>query len=389
MYWMENVKLSRKTTGAQYRKMEVGEEERGRSSFWRHLDVKPTKIRLKRAASPFLFPLDFYLPDHLASIRGLENTSGTLDDSETFDAWGNKTSESNPSNGDRYAYTGRESDSAIGLQYNRARYYDPTTGRWISQDPTGFDAGDGNLYRYVSNTPVDFSDASGLQAVQNPWRNGGFRSIMSKEQIQTKFGNGTYSKMKSPMGGQWYSFWTYQVDRTVTEYTYKYQIQWKVNPVFWNLMVGQANQLSAQATQLQAQGQKMVQQRNAMLIKGNPLPPWANIPGVPGKVLSITTAAWAAILNAIAQGAITRGNALIRQGNLLAQQAANIIAQLQAGNVPAGAKQTQGVVTNDPPTTSQSTVRTTIKLATAVKLGTVTNETIYPYGQLSPIDLPP
>ena len=46
-----------------------------------------------------------------------------------------------------YAYTGREFDVETGLQYNRARYYDATTGRWISQDPMGFDAGDSNLYR--------------------------------------------------------------------------------------------------------------------------------------------------------------------------------------------------------------------------------------------------
>jgi RHS repeat-associated protein len=33
---------------------------------------------------------------------------------------------------------GREADSETGLQYNRARYYDPKVGRWLSQDPLGF-----------------------------------------------------------------------------------------------------------------------------------------------------------------------------------------------------------------------------------------------------------
>jgi RHS repeat-associated protein len=50
------------------------------------------------------------------------------------------------------------------LQYNRARYYDPSIGRWISQDPLGFEAGDSNLYRYVNNRPTATTDASGLQA---------------------------------------------------------------------------------------------------------------------------------------------------------------------------------------------------------------------------------
>lgn len=59
-------------------------------------------------------------------------------------------------------YTGREFDSETGLQYNRGRYYDATTGRWISQDPLGFSAGDSNLYRYVANSPTNGTDPSGL-----------------------------------------------------------------------------------------------------------------------------------------------------------------------------------------------------------------------------------
>jgi hypothetical protein len=40
--------------------------------------------------------------------------------------------------------------------------YDPVNGRFLQQDPTGFDAGDLNLYRYVRNNPVNQSDPSGL-----------------------------------------------------------------------------------------------------------------------------------------------------------------------------------------------------------------------------------
>ena len=56
----------------------------------------------------------------------------------------------------------REYDAEIDLQYNRARYYDPGTGRWISQDPLGFGAGDSNLYRYCFNKPTEASDPSGF-----------------------------------------------------------------------------------------------------------------------------------------------------------------------------------------------------------------------------------
>jgi hypothetical protein len=48
-------------------------------------------------------------------------------------------------------------------QYNRARYYDPVTARWMSQDPLGFDAGDSNLYRYVQNEPANATDPTGLK----------------------------------------------------------------------------------------------------------------------------------------------------------------------------------------------------------------------------------
>ena len=64
--------------------------------------------------------------------------------------------------GGRFKYTGREWDGEIGLQYNRARYYDPSTGRWISQDPIGFAGGDANLYRYVGNSPTNATDRCGL-----------------------------------------------------------------------------------------------------------------------------------------------------------------------------------------------------------------------------------
>jgi RHS repeat-associated protein len=86
-------------------------------------------------------------------------------DTIAYDGFGNKTSESNSGNGDRYGFTGRESDSATGFQYNRARWYNPMTGEWTSQDPTGFAAGDPNLYRYGANQPTRQLDPSGLAGV--------------------------------------------------------------------------------------------------------------------------------------------------------------------------------------------------------------------------------
>ncbi len=51
------------------------------------------------------------------------------------------------------------------MQYNRARYYDTATGRWISEDPERFGAGDTNLERYVGNGPTNATDPGGLQSI--------------------------------------------------------------------------------------------------------------------------------------------------------------------------------------------------------------------------------
>src|SRR5439155_24025868 len=107
----------------------------------------------------------------LASVRAImwlgDGGIGGLSDKIWYDGYGRSTSESNPAFGGRYKWTGRELDAETGLQYNRARYYDAATGRWISQDPLGFDAGDSSLYRYVKNAPSANADPSGLQMPTN------------------------------------------------------------------------------------------------------------------------------------------------------------------------------------------------------------------------------
>ena len=104
----------------------------------------------------------WYLVDRLGSVNVLTDSTGAVIDRITYDGYGNIISETNPSASDRYLFTGREFDRVTGLQYNRARYYDPTTGRWTTEDPLGFAAGDSNLYRYVGNDPTNHSDPTGL-----------------------------------------------------------------------------------------------------------------------------------------------------------------------------------------------------------------------------------
>jgi RHS repeat-associated protein len=92
-----------------------------------------------------------------------------VQDSLVYDGFGNITYQTpSPSVTPLYFWTGREFDAETALQYNRARYYDPSMGRWISQDPMGFDAGDSNLYRYVRNDPIEMRDSTGLQPERVP-----------------------------------------------------------------------------------------------------------------------------------------------------------------------------------------------------------------------------
>jgi RHS repeat-associated protein len=104
----------------------------------------------------------WYLTDHQGSIRGLANNSGTLIDGISYDAFGNISSESSPANSDRNRYAGYEYDAATGMYYVRARWFDPVSAHWVSQDPLGFTAGDSNLYRYVGNNSPNLTDSTGL-----------------------------------------------------------------------------------------------------------------------------------------------------------------------------------------------------------------------------------
>lgn len=61
-----------------------------------------------------------------------------------------------------FRYNAREFDTETNLYYYRARYYDQTVGRFISEDPIGFSGGI-NFYEYVKNQPIDNFDPFGLK----------------------------------------------------------------------------------------------------------------------------------------------------------------------------------------------------------------------------------
>ena len=131
----------------------------------------------------------YYLHDHLYSPVALLDDDGDVVERYEYDAYGacrilddeygsrSSTQYANP-----YLFTGRRLDildgGSLKLQYNRNRYYDPETGRWLTHDPLGitpnppkpnkFDAlgqyKDGmNLYEYVRGNPLIYLDPRGRQ----------------------------------------------------------------------------------------------------------------------------------------------------------------------------------------------------------------------------------
>ena len=87
------------------------------------------------------------------------NNSGAVVDHRKFDSFGKMTSESAPATDFIFGYTGQALDKATGLYDYWHRWYDPTPGRFLSEDPAASDA---NLYRYVGNNPLNATDPTGL-----------------------------------------------------------------------------------------------------------------------------------------------------------------------------------------------------------------------------------
>jgi RHS repeat-associated protein len=101
-----------------------------------------------------------YHHDTQGSTRAITNTNGAAQATYTYDPYGTlnaniKTAATtNP-----FLYAGQYTDPT-GLQYLRARYYDPTTTQFITRDP--IEAFTRDAYGYAGNDPVNNFDPSGL-----------------------------------------------------------------------------------------------------------------------------------------------------------------------------------------------------------------------------------
>jgi RHS repeat-associated protein len=103
----------------------------------------------------------WYLTDKLDSVRDVVSSSGSELDHIVYDSFGNITTETNASNGDRFKFAAMELDPVVGQYFDRARFYNPVLGRFITRDPLAFQAGDRNIYRYVGNGATNAIDPTG------------------------------------------------------------------------------------------------------------------------------------------------------------------------------------------------------------------------------------
>lgn len=114
----------------------------------------------KDVGASVLFELDNvpFIPLHDLSgnVRALLDTNGSLIEEISYSAFGPVSSSRSP-----WTYASKRQDPESSLIYFGARFYDPQTASWLSQDPLGYLAGP-NLYAYAKNNPLTNLDVFGL-----------------------------------------------------------------------------------------------------------------------------------------------------------------------------------------------------------------------------------
>ena len=107
-----------------------------------------------------------YVPDPLGSTAALLDNTQTQTD--TFQYWPyGEVSSRTGGTATPFQYVGTLGyyrDTAT-RNYVRARYLDVQAGRWVTQDPIGFDGGDLDLFRYAKTNPITNSDRMGTQVI--------------------------------------------------------------------------------------------------------------------------------------------------------------------------------------------------------------------------------
>ncbi|MCY9528556.1 wall-associated protein WapA [Paenibacillus alvei] len=107
--------------------------------------------------------MQYYISNGHGDITEIRDAQGNVLNRYTYDIWGNPlVQEEQVPN--IFRYSGEYWDAATNLQYLRARWYDPSVGRFINEDTYEGELSNPltlNLYTYVQNNPLIYWDPSG------------------------------------------------------------------------------------------------------------------------------------------------------------------------------------------------------------------------------------
>ena len=137
----------------------------------------------------------YYTTDANHNVTAVVNDFGVVQERYAYKAYGQVTvydgTWQNPgqtsSVGNTRLFAGMDLDTSTGLYYDKARWYNYSTGTFVNRDPIGYSGGI-NLYEYCNDSPLIYTDPTGRVCPEKPEDFGEPKTIASEEDVEKHFG---------------------------------------------------------------------------------------------------------------------------------------------------------------------------------------------------------